>query len=197
MFWKFVCTKITEAECFQRRLLGDTKSFWAEVKKVKEGDILFLYNLDTDVLFGPFIAEGGGKLNIEPDAWGGKFPSQVRVNWKMLSAISDASKIFPFIRDKRLNLDSMEGRQIMDLLTEDRIKIPLKLKENIQRLDEEIHSLAHRIEEVMMTGKGHLADRQVELDRLKGEFYCKMRDFVWAIRKLDKRTNIFNLPSNK
>jgi len=197
LFWKFICTKITEAECFQRRLFGDTRGFWNEVKKVKEGDTLFLYNLNTDVLFGPFIAETDAKQDIEPDAWSGNFPSQVRVDWEMLSAITEASNVFPFVRDKRLNLSNGEGQKILGRLVKPKVEIPPKIKEGIQDLDEEIHSLAHRLEEIIMSGKGHPADRQVELDRVKGEFYCKMRDFVWAVRKLDKRTNMFDLPSNK
>jgi len=71
------------------------------------------------------------------------------------------------------------------------------LKREIQKLDEEIHSIAHRIEEATMTSKGHPADRQVDLERLKGEFCSKMRDFVWAVRRWDKVTGYLELPSNK
>jgi predicted nucleic acid-binding Zn-ribbon protein len=71
------------------------------------------------------------------------------------------------------------------------------LKEQIQRLDEEIHSIAHRIEEIRTSTRMHPADREVELDRLKGEFYSKMKEFVWTVRKLDKQTRILDLPSNR
>lgn len=197
MFWKFVCTNKTEAECFQRRLFGDTRSLLNEVLKVKKGNVLFLYNLNSDVIFGPFIAESDGRENIEPDAWDGKFPSQVKVSWNIFSAVTNASKNFSFIRRKSLRITNEEAQKILKLLEKPTIGIPPEIKRSIQRLDEEIHSLAHRIEEVVMSGKGHPADRQIELDRLKGEFYSKMKDFVWAIRKLDKITGILNLPSNR
>ena len=43
----------------------------------------------------------------------------------------------------------------------------------------------------------HPADREVEIDRLKGELYSKTKDFVWKIRLLDKQTRILDLPSNR
>jgi formate-dependent nitrite reductase cytochrome c552 subunit len=73
---------------------------------------------------------------------------------------------------------------------------PENLKKEVQKLDREIHGIAHRIEEVTMTDK-HPADRQVELDRFKGEFYSKMKDFVWAVRRWDKATGYLELPSNR
>ena len=76
-------------------------------------------------------------------------------------------------------------------------EIPKELKEKVQRLDMEIHRLAHRIEEIRMGGRMHPADREVEIDRLKGEFYSKMRDFVWTIRNIDRKTGLFDLPSNR
>ena len=43
------------------------------------------------------------------------------------------------------------------------------------------HKLAHRMEEITH-GKGHPADREIDLEMVKGELMDKMRDFVWAIR---------------
>ena len=97
--WKFVCSKNTEAECFQRRLFGDTINYWDEIKNVRRGDALFLYNIETDVLFGPFRASSDGQLNIERSAWEGRFPAQVRVEWSLISVITGASSRFPFLKD--------------------------------------------------------------------------------------------------
>jgi DNA modification methylase len=47
--------------------------------RVKKGDFLFLWNLDSDILYGVFKAVTDAKLNIVADAWGGKYPYQVRV----------------------------------------------------------------------------------------------------------------------
>jgi hypothetical protein len=202
LYWKFVCTVETEAECFKRALFGDTKKLWEEVKDVRKGDILFLYNIDTDVLFGPFIAESDGALNIEPDAWDGRFPAQVRVKWEAISILRNASAKFGYLKTSSfkppytLRLSEEQGGELLKALTPARVMIPDQLKSEIQQLDFDIHTLAHRMEEIMC-GKGHLADREINLDRVKSEFIAKMRDFVWAVRKLDKQTGILELPSNK
>ena len=114
-YWKFVCKKDTEAECFGRMLFGDTRSFWNEIRDVRRGDVLFLYNLETDVLFGPFIADSDGQLNIEPDAWGSRFPAQVRVRAPAgIAVINNASTIFGFLRRRSCRLADDEGRMILE-----------------------------------------------------------------------------------
>lgn len=74
----FVCTHNTEAECFKRMVFGSTRAYGSPVLKIKKGDVLFLHNLDTDTLSGVFRATSDGGLNIEPDAWHGKFPYRVK-----------------------------------------------------------------------------------------------------------------------
>ena len=196
-YWKFVCKNDTEAECFQRMLFGDSAKMWESVERVKEGDICFLYNLDTDTLFGPFEARSSGQMNIEPEAWGGRFPAQVRVGCGAIAVLTNASKELGFLQKVTLELSEEQGKKILERLEVARPTILTNLKEEIQRLDEEIHLLAHRIEEVRSSTKMHPADREVEIDRLKGELYSKMKDFVWKIRLLDKQTRILDLPSNK
>jgi hypothetical protein len=74
----FVCTTKTKEECFKRSLFGSGRAYGATVLKIKKGDILFLENVSDDALLGIFRAASAGGLDIEPDAWGGKFPYQVR-----------------------------------------------------------------------------------------------------------------------
>jgi len=47
--------------------------------KVEKGDFLFLLNLSNDVVYGIFKATSDAKMNIEPKAWGGRYPYQVKV----------------------------------------------------------------------------------------------------------------------
>ncbi|MCS7126045.1 MAG: hypothetical protein NZ929_03955 [Aigarchaeota archaeon] len=115
-FWKFTCTKELEEECFQKKLIGAPARLWKEVKEIKKGDIIFLYNIDSDVLHGPFIAETEGIMNIDPYALGRKNPSQVKVNWTNLSTITEASKKFPFLGKKSLSLEASEGKAILDMI---------------------------------------------------------------------------------
>jgi DNA modification methylase len=75
----FACTDKTEKECFDRMIFSTNKLYSDEVLQIKKGDYLFLYNIDKDVLYGIFKAVSDGGKNIEPDAWGGKYPYQVIV----------------------------------------------------------------------------------------------------------------------
>lgn len=77
----FVCSNGTQEECFKRMLFGSTLEYKEKVLKISKGDVGFLYNLDTDVLYGMFESTSDGDLNIEPSAWKGNFPFQIRVNW--------------------------------------------------------------------------------------------------------------------
>jgi DNA modification methylase len=75
----FACTNVSQDECFKRLLFGSSKVYGAAAMRVRKGDFLFLWNLDSDVLYGVFKAITDGKLNIVADAWEGKYPYQVRV----------------------------------------------------------------------------------------------------------------------
>lgn len=90
----FTCTKKTEGECFDRMLFSTNKIYEDKALKVKKGDILFLYNLDSDVIYGPFEAKGDGKKDIIAEAWGGRYPYQVEVQKNgEINSIEDAKKI--------------------------------------------------------------------------------------------------------
>jgi len=39
----FVCTNVSEKECFERMLFGTNKLYGENVLQIKKGDILFLY----------------------------------------------------------------------------------------------------------------------------------------------------------
>jgi hypothetical protein len=75
----FRCTTKTETECFDRMLFGEKPKHKDWVKKIRKGDTLFLYNIDSEVLIGHFRAASDGTMNIEPEAWKGDFPYQVKV----------------------------------------------------------------------------------------------------------------------
>ena len=75
----FACTAKTQGECFERLLFGVGKVYRPILLKIREGDLLFLNNLDTDTLYGIFKAVSDSDLNIQPDAWNGRYPYQVKV----------------------------------------------------------------------------------------------------------------------
>jgi hypothetical protein len=74
-----VCSDETEKECFDKMLFGAPAKWTTEVAKVQKGDIGFLRNYESNRLFGIFRADLNGLLNIDKNAWGGRFPAQVKV----------------------------------------------------------------------------------------------------------------------
>src|SRR5579862_2210410 len=81
----FICDSITEQECLDRMLFGTNPSdvHLRHYSKMSPGDAVFLYNLDSGILRGPFSALTRCTLNIEPTAWrksNRSFPWQVRVD---------------------------------------------------------------------------------------------------------------------
>lgn len=90
----FSCTSKTKQECFDKKLFGapERQIYW--VKEVRPGNILFLYDYSSKKLLGIFEATSRGDLNIEPNAWNGKFPAQVKVKLKSIKIIEIPKKKF-------------------------------------------------------------------------------------------------------
>jgi len=72
------CTDSSEEECFKRLLFATNRAHAPGFMKIKKGFLLFLLNLNSDRLYGVFRATFDSRLMIEPEAWGGKYPYQVR-----------------------------------------------------------------------------------------------------------------------
>ncbi len=75
----FASTNSSQDECFERLLFGSSKVYGAAAMRVKKGDFLFLWNLDSDLLYGVFRAATDAQFNLVPEAWAGKYPYQVKV----------------------------------------------------------------------------------------------------------------------
>jgi hypothetical protein len=73
----FLCDAVTEEECLRRRLAGTTQQNVLWVLKIQLEDTLFIYNFQSGILHGPLIVKASLDCH-EPDAWGGRFPVQVR-----------------------------------------------------------------------------------------------------------------------
>ena len=74
-----LCDDLTEGECLERSLFGDKAKKLQSLEEIKPGDIGLLLNISKDELIGIFQACSESRLHIEPDAWGGRFSAQVRV----------------------------------------------------------------------------------------------------------------------
>lgn len=72
----FECDNVTQIECINKELFG-SNLVWP--LKVNEEDLCFLYNYETNLIFGVWKALSKGKKDIDPNAWLGKFRYQVKV----------------------------------------------------------------------------------------------------------------------
>ena len=75
----WICTTETEKECLERGLFGDQDKLEWKRKNVHHDDVCFLLNINTNVLWGVFIATTDARLDIDKTAWQGRFRHQVRV----------------------------------------------------------------------------------------------------------------------
>lgn len=94
-----LCLKTTQQECIDRKLFAEVERTFDLIRRLKPGDIGFLFNLDTNTLIGPFEAASEPGLNLEPEAWKGKYPAQIRVklHTRHLKEISNANKVLEAI----------------------------------------------------------------------------------------------------
>ena len=75
----FLCNDNTESECLDKNLFGGTEKYGPRVRGISTGDQVYLYNRDKSVLHGIFTATSQPNLEIDPNAWNGAFPYQIRV----------------------------------------------------------------------------------------------------------------------
>ena len=75
----FACTDKTEKEIFDRMLVGTNKVYAPIAIRIREGDLIFVHNIDSDALYGVYEASSNFGMDIVPEAWGGKYPYQLKV----------------------------------------------------------------------------------------------------------------------
>ncbi|XP_047959317.1 class E vacuolar protein-sorting machinery protein HSE1-like [Salvia hispanica] len=74
----FLCNMSTKLQCYQYRVFGLPFGRMEVVEKIKIGSKLFLFDFKSKLLYGAYEATCDGNLNLEPAAFGGQFPAQVK-----------------------------------------------------------------------------------------------------------------------
>jgi DNA modification methylase len=75
----FACTKESESKCLNNLLFATDQVYAPITIRVRKGDLLFLNNIDTDILHGVFRAVSDGFYNKEDKVFAGRYPYQIQV----------------------------------------------------------------------------------------------------------------------
>jgi hypothetical protein len=114
----FLCASESLKDCLKHKLFTCSGENVQIVRKMEVGSIVFLLNMDSNTLVGPFTATGSARTGLEPGGWREVTDTQnkasIRVEREELHEMKDAQDKFPFLKD--INTCKLSHFQTQDLL---------------------------------------------------------------------------------
>lgn len=114
----FLCDASSVKDCVKRRLFTCTGENVQIVSEMEVGSIVFLLNLDSNTLVGPFTVAGTSGTGLKPGGWrevtDTRTNAGIRVEWEDLHELKNAQDMFPFLKD--INVCKLSHFQTQDLL---------------------------------------------------------------------------------
>ncbi len=131
----FFCNKTSAQQCVSTKhyTCADKKNMPAE--PVKEGSVIFLYNVDDKSLLGPFTALTEGGDELDAGTWAEDIETHIpsedlKVTWENLHIIQNADKMLPFLGEsKKCRLGTTETQRVLDLLKQGELYLYAKEEE--------------------------------------------------------------------
>ena len=128
----FFCNKTSQQQCLSRRRYTCADQKTKPTDEIKEGSVIFLYNIDDKSLLGPFTALTEGADELDAGTWAMNvethIPSEdLKVTWEDLHLIQNASAELPFLADpKTCRLSTTQTQRVLDLLKQGPLYLDVK-----------------------------------------------------------------------
>ncbi len=113
----FACTEKSEAEFLEKLIFATNKIYAYKVFAIRKGDFVFLYNLDTDIIYGTFRAKTDGLYDKNLSIFNGRYPYYVEVEPENeIQKLRNASKIFKKLNISWRSILTDKGAEILKML---------------------------------------------------------------------------------
>lgn len=130
----FFCNKTSRQQCLSRKRFTCVDEKTKPKDPIKEGSVIFLYNVDDKSLLGPFTALTEGGDELDAGTWAmdmdEHIPSEdIKVTWEDLHTIQNAPEKLPFLNDpKSCKLTFTQTQRALDMLKQGELYLYAKNK---------------------------------------------------------------------